>query len=368
MQRLVAAFLVLACLPLEAETPPVLRPELEAARLDTPPVLDGEILEDPAWRGVPVETSFTQNTPDDGAPVSQRTELRVAYDADALYVAFVCHDEDPGQIVISDARRDGDLDDTDSVRLILDTYLDEQNGFVFGTNPSGMQYDGQLSQTGNSGLNDNWDGVWNVRTQVGEFGWSAEFRIPFKTLRYPSRDVQLWGANFERRILRRHEVAYWSPLGRQFGITRLADAGTIRGIRAGSRRNLKITPYALGEVREQGDDGHATDQEFGLDLKYSITPALTLDLTLNTDFAQVEADEVQISLDRFNLFFPEKRPFFLENAGLFTAGRARQVELFFSRRIGIGPEGEVVIVRLGEWRRIISTCSRWKAICICKFL
>ena len=146
MQRLVAAFLVLACLPLEAETPPVLRPELEAARLDTPPVLDGEILEDPAWRGVPVETSFTQNTPDDGAPVSQRTELRVAYDADALYVAFVCHDEDPGQIVISDARRDGDLDDTDSVRLILDTYLDEQNGFVFGTNPAGMEYDGQLTK------------------------------------------------------------------------------------------------------------------------------------------------------------------------------------------------------------------------------
>ena len=136
MQRLVAAFLVLACLPLEAETPPVLRPELEAARLDTPPVLDGEILEDPAWRGVPVETSFTQNTPDDGAPASQRTELRVAYDADALYVAFVCHDEDPGQIVISDARRDGDLGDTDSVRLILDTYLDEQNGFVFGTQPT----------------------------------------------------------------------------------------------------------------------------------------------------------------------------------------------------------------------------------------
>ena len=347
MQRLFAALLLLACLPLDAASPPNLRPELKAARLDTPPELDGEILEDQAWRGVPVETTFTQNTPDDGAAASQRTELRVAFYDDALYVAFVCHDDAPDQIVISDARRDGDLGDTDSVRLILDTYRDEQNGFVFGTNPSGMQYDAQLSQTGNSGLNKNWDGVWDVRTQVGAFGWSAEFRIPFTTLRYPTKDVQRWGANFERRILRRHEVAYWSPLGRQFGITRLADAGTIRSIRTGSRRNLKITPYALGEVRDRGEEGHSTDQEFGLDLKYSITPALTLDLTLNTDFAQVEADEVQISLDRFNLFFPEKRPFFLENAGLFTVGRARQVELFFSRRIGLSGNGEIVPIDYG---------------------
>ena len=346
MQRVVAAILLIAPLLLQA-APAVQRPELKAARLDSPPVLDGDVLGDRAWRGVPVETSFTQNTPDDGAPASQHTELRVGYDANALYVAFVCRDEDPGQIVISDARRDGKLGDTDSVRLILDTYRDEQNGFVFGTNPSGMQYDAQFSQAGNSGLNKNWDGVWDVRTRVGEFGWSAEFRIPFTTLRYPPAEVQRWGANFERRILRRHEVAFWAPLGRQFGITRLADAGTIRGVRTGDRRNLKITPYALGEVREQGDDGRSTDQEFGLDLKYSITPALTLDLTLNTDFAQVEADEAQISLDRFNLFFPEKRPFFLENAGLFTVGRARQVELFFSRRIGLSGDGEIVPIDYG---------------------
>ena len=137
------------------------------------------------------------------------------------------------------------------------------------------------------------------------------------------------------------------PLGRQFTITRLADAGTLTGLEPVSRRNLKIVPYALGELRDEGDQGSSTNTEFGLDVKYSITPALTLDLTYNTDFAQVEADEVQISLDRFNLFFPEKRPFFLENAGLFTVGRSQQVEYFFSRRIGLSGDGDIVPIDYG---------------------
>jgi len=339
--------LLLLCL---GSSPPALaaaRPVIDAERLGAAPTLDGEVRHDPAWRLIRARKSFTQNTPDEGQPASQRTELRVAWTDDALWVAFVCHDEEPDRVVVSDARRDGDLDDTDSVRFILDTYHDLQNGFVFGTTPSGMQYDAQFANAGGSGLNLNWDGVWDVRTQVGDFGWSAEFRIPFTTLRYPEKKAPTWGANFERRILRRHEVAYWSPLGRQFGITRLADAGRLRGIEFVRRRNLTVTPYALGELRDTGDEGTSTDAEFGLDVKYSVTPALTLDLTVNTDFAQVEADEVQISLDRFNLFFPEKRPFFLENAGLFTAGRSKQVELFFSRRIGLSGDGEIVPIDYG---------------------
>jgi hypothetical protein len=347
MRHIPATLLLLACLGPSFSAEAAAPPTLNAARLEVVPALDGEVRNDPAWRRIRARTSFTQNTPDEGAPASQRTELRIAWTDDALWVAFVCHDDQPEGVVVSDARRDGDLKDMDAVRLILDTYHDRQNGFVFGTNPSGMQYDGQFSNAGGSGLNLNWDGVWDVRTQVGEFGWSAEFRIPFTTLRYPEKDAPTWGANFERRILRRHEVAYWAPLGRQFGLTRLADAGRLKGLEFVRTRNLKITPYALGEARRQGDEGTATDTEFGVDLKYSITPALTLDLTLNTDFAQVEADEVQISLDRFNLFFPEKRPFFLENAGLFTAGRSRQVELFFSRRIGLSDAGEIVPIDYG---------------------
>lgn len=350
-----AALILSACIPLTTLAQSPDRPSLPAVKLDSAPALDGKVLQDPVWQSVTPETQFTQNTPNDGMPASQQTELRLAYTDDAIYVAFVCHEEDPGQIIVSDARRDSNLNETDSVKFILDTYRDEQNGFVFGTNPAGMEYDAQLSKggTGSSfgfaggGFNLNWDGVWEVKTYVGEHGWSAEFRIPFKTIRYPSGDAQTWGANFERRIQRHHEVAYWSPLGRQFTITRLADAGTITGLETGSRRNLKIVPYALGEARDVGDEGTSTDSEFGLDVKYSITPALTLDLTYNTDFAQVEADEVQISLDRFNLFFPEKRPFFLENAGLFTVGRSRQVELFFSRRIGLSDDGDIVPIDYG---------------------
>ena len=350
-----AALILSACIPLTCLAQSADRPTLPAAKLDSPPALDGEILNDPVWRSVAAETQFTQNRPDEGEPVSQRTELRVAFTEDAIYVAFVCHEEDPGLIIVSDAKRDSNLDETDSVQFILDTYRDEQNGFVFGTNPAGMEYDAQLSKGGSGGssgfagggFNLNWDGVWQVKTQVGEYGWSAEFRIPFKTIRYPTADGKGWGANFERRIQRRHEVAYWSPLGRQFTITRLADAGTLTGLEPVSRRNLKIVPYALGELRDEGDQGSSTNTEFGLDVKYSITPALTLDLTYNTDFAQVEADEVQISLDRFNLFFPEKRPFFLENAGLFTVGRSQQVELFFSRRIGLSGDGDIVPIDYG---------------------
>ena len=347
MPRYLAVLLLMVYLVPGTAEPSAARPVIDAERLDTAPTLDGEVRHDPAWRLIRARKSFTQNTPDEGQPASQRTELRIAWTDDALWVAFVCHDEEPDRMVVSDARRDGDLGDTDSVRFILDTYHDLQNGFVFGTNPSGMQYDGQFANAGGSGLNLNWDGVWDVRTQVGDFGWSAEFRIPFTTLRYPQKKAPTWGANFERRIMRRHEVAYWSPLGRQFGITRLADAGRLRGIEFVRKRNLKVTPYALGELRDTGDEGTSTDTEFGLDVKYSVTPALTLDLTVNTDFAQVEADEVQISLDRFNLFFPEKRPFFLENAGLFTAGRSKQVELFFSRRIGLSGDGEIVPIDYG---------------------
>jgi len=159
--------------------------------------------------------------------------------------------------------------------------------------------------------------------------------------------VQSWGANFQRNITRRNEVAYWSPLGRQFNILRLADAGRLMGLEIASQRNLKIVPYALGEWSDVGDEGSDIDGELGVDIKYSLTSSLTLDLTYNTDFAQVEVDESQVSLDRFNLFFPEKRPFFLENAGLFTVGKSEQVELFFSRRIGLSSDGDIIPIDYG---------------------
>ena len=336
------------------------RRSLPAAAREAGPVLDGDVLNDPVWQSVAPGGDFVQTAPDEGQPASQRTEVRVLYTDEAIYFAFTCYDDEPGGIVASDARRDASLEETDSVLIILDTYLDEQNGFVFGTNPNGLQYDGQLSKAGEGGalmsgsmggagggFNINWDGVWDVRAQLGDFGWSAEFRIPFKTLRYPSSDVQDWGANFQRNIRRRNESAYWSPLDRQFNLLRLTDAGLLTGLDIPGQRNLKIVPYVLGEASDIGEAGRDEDADWGFDIKYSLTPSLTLDLTYNTDFAQVEADESRISLDQFNIFFPEKRPFFLENAGLFTAGKRQQVELFFSRRIGLTDDGEIVPIEGG---------------------
>jgi hypothetical protein len=335
------------------------RPSASAVQLERAPHLDGDVLTDEVWQAVPpIPGTFVQTSPTAGAPASERTEIRILYTRAALYIGIVCFDRDPAGIVVSDARRDSSLDNTDAIRLILDTYRNGQSGFVFGTNPAGLEYDAQVVNEGQGGgfsgggsgggFNLNWDGAWRVRTDVHAEGWTAEFEIPWRTLRYPDRPVQSWGLNVERRIRRRNEIAYWAPLPRQFDIARLSLAGALHGLEVPPQRNLKLIPYALGVMR---DDSRAAGTrlrgEPGVDLKYSLTPSLTLDATWNTDFAQVEVDEQQINLNRFNLFFPEKRPFFLENAGLFAVGSPGEAEVFFSRRIGISPTGSTIPIRGG---------------------
>jgi hypothetical protein len=337
------------------EAPPQQRPAAIAELIGSSPTLDGDVLDDPAWAGLTAVTGFTQKTPDVGQPVSERTEVFITYTADTLYFGVVCYDRDPSRIIVADSRRDSELVETDSFQIILDTYRDQQTGFVFGTNPVGIEYDGQVTREGEGGafsaggFNKNWDGVWEVAATIGDFGWSAEFAIPFTTLRYPRGEEQSWSLNMQRNIRHRNEQSFWSPIPIQFEIYRLALAGSITGLQVPSLRNLKLLPYVLGETwTEDGETSvRENNFEFGIDLKYSITPSLTLDATYNTDFAQVEADEFQINLNRFNLFFPEKRPFFLENAGSFSVGVPQEVELFFSRRIGIGPHGEIVPIMGG---------------------
>jgi len=346
-----------------AQQAPVPRPQIAAAALSQAPTMDGEVLEDQAWRAVVPGGDFRQTTPDEGQPSSERTDVWVGFTKETLYIGVVCYDRTPSAIIASEARRDAPLDDSDSFRVILDTFGDQQNGFVFGTNPNALEYDGQVTNEGQGGsivlggaqagsgggFNLNWDASWTVRTTVTALGWSAEFAIPFRTLRYPAGDIQQWGINFQRTIRRRNEVAYWSPLPRQFSLFRLSQAGTVTGLQIPGQRNLKITPYALGRSSHAGRTGgeSSASGDVGGDLKYSLTPSMTLDATINTDFAQVEVDEFQINLDRFNLFYPEKRPFFLENAGLFAVGSPAEVELFFSRRIGIGDSGEVIPIIAG---------------------
>jgi hypothetical protein len=337
------------------DSPPV----LTAIRVAEPPALDGDVLGDTAWQRATPATTFWQEQPDQGEAASQRTEVRVVFTSDTLYIGVICYDDDPQSIIVSDSRRDAELQETDSFRVIFDTYRDRQNGFVFGTNPAGIEYDGQVTNEGQGGgglafgsqmtgsgggFNLNWDGAWRVRTRTSDIGWTAEFAIPFRTLRFPSNTKQTWGVNFQRNIRRRNERSYWAPIPRQYDLNRVSLAGTLVGIETPGLRTLRAMPYALGNVLASGEKPAPTDfhRDVGIDVKYTLTPSLTLDGTINTDFAQVEVDDQQVNLDRFNLFFPEKRPFFLENAGFFSVGNPGEAELFFSRRIGIGPLGQPI--------------------------
>lgn len=334
------------------------RPTASATSLANDPVIDGEVLTDEVWNKLTPIDQLWQTKPSAGFAASEKTEIRIGYTKTTFYLAVVCFDAEPDKLVVSDARRDATLDNTDSFLFILDTYHDRQNGFMFGTNSIGIEYDGQVDNEGQGnfssnrlqsgvigGFNLNWDASWTVKSKVGEYGWSAEFEIPLRTLRFASGKDQTWGVNFQRNIRKTNEIDYWAALPIQFDLKRLSLEGTLTGLNLESPGNLKLIPYALGRIAKDytTDPREAKLQsEFGADIKYSITPAVTLDLTYNTDFAQVEVDQQQVNLDRFNLFFPEKRPFYLENAGQFSVGSPSEVDLFFSRRIGLGPKGEII--------------------------
>ncbi len=338
----------------------------KAYQLDAGPLLDGRV--DDSWMAFEPAKDFIQQLPQEGLPASEPTEVRIGYTKDALYFAVICFDSEPAAIRSTQGRRDGVLDQTDAFQILIDPYNDDQNGYIFATSASGIEYDAQIvhggqtrqvggppraGQSGGSGtagaqaggissFNLNWDGVWKVKTQITERGWEAEFAIPFRTLRFNSGQDQVWGVNFLRNLRRKNEQSYWSPVPRAFDLQRVSLAGDLSGVEAKFRRSLQIVPFILGGIQQDYTRDPALKKytpEVGMDLKYTLTSSLTLDLTANTDFAQVEVDEEQVNLTRFDVFFPEKRPFFLENSGYFSVGTPQEVELFFSRRIGIDPTG-----------------------------
>ena len=344
----------------------VARKRTVATRVSAAPVVDG-LLDEAMWQEAAPIADFVQIEPVEGQPPSERTEVRILYDDQAVYVGVVCFDSEPSRIITTDSRRDSGLGDMDSFQMILDTYHDQQNGFVFGTNAVGVQYDAQVRNEGQSGgggggaptlgrtsggsgggVNVNWDGAWDVKARVTATGWTAEFAIPLRTLRY-GPPPQVWGLNFTRNIQRKREQVYWSPVSRIYNLTRLSSAGELRDLNVATPRNLKVMPYALGSANRNFFASPDTDygRDFGVDAKVGVTSSLNLDLTYNTDFAQVEVDEQQINLTRFNLLFPEKRPFFLENRGLFAVGKNGEVDLFFSRAIGIADTGDLVPIQGG---------------------
>ncbi len=309
--------------------------------VDTPPTVDGD-LSDPVWREAQVLDRLIQKAPNYGQPATEKTEVRIVYDSTALYIGVYCYDSDPAGIVrnVLRFRDDSVWTKDDVVRIILDTFHDHRRAYVFSINALGTKQD---SQVDNEKWHSDWDEVWDVRTQLQEDGWSAELYIPFRILRFPSGGDGVWGFNVMRDIQRKNEGAYWAPVPPGISFTRAAYHGHLEGFSTiEPELNLQVIPYGLvGASRSNGRSTIASDLDAGADLKLALTSSLTLDLTYNPNFAQVEVDDQQINLTRFRLFFPERRGFFLENSQLFNFGIPRQTQMFFSRRIGLS-QGEAV--------------------------
>ena len=312
--------------------------------------LDG-VLDEEVWKNAEAAAKFWQIAPLDRAPATEETEVRVVQDDEALYFGIICHDSNPSGIVTMDMRRDAPLSNDDYVGLYLDTYHDHRNFYYFSTNPLGTRRDGIVTDA--RSYNTAWNGIWQAKARITDDGWTAEYRIPFSTLRFGGQQPMTWGFNISRAIRQKQESVYWAPIARDLGrhgTWRGEFFGQLEGIRTSEAyAKWEVEPYLLGggEKRYRPD---LSDGKFnaGGDIHYDFTPNLRGDLSIRTDFAQVEADQEVINFTRFPLFFPEKREFFLENAGLFNVGFEEESMMFYSRRIGLSQGQEVPILAAGK--------------------
>ncbi len=333
--------------PIDYETARLSR-VVNAIRITDPITLDGR-LDEAAWDVATVAGDFLQWQPNPEAPATEATETRFLYDDDNLYVGIICFDSEMDQLTVNHITDDFPFGESDNLAIMIDSLNDDRSGFAFAVNPGGGRRDGQVANNGGTS-NWDWDGVWDFEITQTSDAWIVEIRIPFKTLRFSNSQSQEWGVNVSRGIRRLNEESMWSPIPVRYRQTRMSLAGTLQGledIRQG--RNLKVKPFvSSGFTQIRNSDpaigGLVTDYDFdgGVDIKYGLSPSLTLDATYRTDFAQVEVDQQQVNLTRFNLFFPEKREFFLENSGTFAFGPGGNLVPFFSRRIGLGGDGSPI--------------------------
>lgn len=313
------------------------------------PVLNGR-LDDAAWGRATPADAFLQREPQEGQPATERTEVRVLYDDERLYLGVFCYDREPQRIAAKEMRRDAGLGFDDSFAFVLDTFGDRRSAYLFGINPLGARYDATASgvPARDEKVDASWDGLWDVRSEVNGQGWSAEVVIPFKTLRFRRGERQAWGINFRRIIQRRNEEALWCAHRRNQGLTRLVYAGTLVGLSLPSPPSrIETRPYVTAGLQQLAGATDSHQIKGGLDLKYGLTPGLNLDVTFNTVFAQAEVDQNRINLTRFDLFFPEKREFFIEGAERFSFGEAGKLQPFHSRRIGLSPDRRQIPILAG---------------------
>jgi hypothetical protein len=332
--------------------PPGASPEGEyvalASRMSSPPVIDGK-LDDAVWKEATLLSGFTQFEPDNGKPETERTEVRIGYDSQYLYFAIHCFDREPDKIVATTMLKDGDLSNEDGIEIMLDTFHDRSNAFLFSVNPLNAKVDALIRREGED-INYYWDGLWESAVSRDATGWTAEIAIPFKTLRFPRAASQVWGFNIRRFIARKQEDDIWKPMvvvgNTFFEKYKVSRFGVLAGISdTTSSGRFEADPFAV--VRDQHDQNHnGFGVNAGADVKIDLTSQLVLDLTARTDFAEAESDLQQINLTPYKIQYPEKRSFFLEGSNLFYFGdRGARYEanerfnFFFSRAIGLTADG-----------------------------
>ncbi len=331
---------------------------MQALRLDEAIRIDGS-LNDPAWQVAEPIGDLVQREPRPGQTPSERTEVRLAYDSDALYIGVRCFDSQPGRLRSTQMRRDASLLDDDNIQILLDTFHDRRNAYYFATNPAGVFVDGTISD--NNAANLNWDGMWMVKTRVQPDGWTAEFRIPFKTVAFDP-NTRSWGLNVSRRIARLREESRWMSANLDSEFYLVARAGDVEGLEGLEQGiGLDVKPYGLaGYSRDlQRQPVNDLEGDAGVDVFYRITANLVSSTSINTDFAETEVDTRQINLTRFPVLFPERRTFFLEDSGIFefAAGPGtKDFTPFFSRRIGL-VDGQEVSILFGQ--KITGRVGRW---------
>jgi len=326
--------------------------DIKAVFLDQPPKIDGLLNED-QWKLAAKIDAFYQREPHTGEKVSENTEVYLFYDENELYIGFRCYDE-PSRITAKELQRDISLGEDDRVQVIIDTFLDRRNGFWFQIGPRGSIGDALVSENGAS-FNKQWDGLWEGKAKILDYGWEAEIAIPFKTLNFrPGQDT--WGIKFIRHIRRRLESAYWPEANLDTYRFQVSDAGKLTGINGISQGvGIDIRPYGLVGMNKK--NGHSNDYQFdfGGEIFYQLSSGINAALTINTDFAQTEVDSRQVNLTRFALFFPEKRQFFLDGANYFNFGfngdngnrNASRMIPYFSRRIGLDQDGNPIPIVAG---------------------
>ncbi len=335
---------------------------IQAIRVETPPVMDG-FVNDATWEKAFSVTDFFQREPDPGLPVSQKTEFLVCYDSNNLYFGMRCWDE-PGRVTAKEMARDVSLSNDDRVQIILDTFFDKRNGYWFQIGPRGSIGDAIVSENG-AVLNKDWDGLWEGKARINDWGWEAEITIPFKTLGFDKNKKQ-WGIKFIRNMVSRLELSFWPDANVNNLRFQVSDAGILDGIdNINQGIGLDISPYLLAGIDTEKGRKKGEKLTGGMDVFYQITPSLKSSLTIHTDFAETEVDDRQINLTRFNLHFPEKRDFFLDGANYFQFGIegdqespvAKRIIPFFSRRIGLDTENRPIPVNYGG--KLTGQAGKW---------